>query len=266
MERWGAGGKAGCGDSKGDGNMDVKISTRDIGIDLGGTELNIDELYFGFTLAKAVPIGINGGISSKSGFDFEAFKLYDMALVLGIGLEETYLGARTAALFESYQLNVAFLVGRTCGREILTSLDPEVGEFITIPNNVFQGAFVRGGASIPIWNTGCALTLGVVANMGVWVLIPGTYGGIIGGGAYGEALCIASLRGQVDALFEKSGESIRFRGTGWGAAGGGSCEPNEWSSIAKSRDDSWCLTGDAQFSASYDDGWDINTPEFDAFY
>lgn len=266
MERWGAGGKAGCGDGSSDGNMDVKISTRDISMDLGATELTIDELYFGFTLAKAIPIGINGGIASKSGFDFEAFKLYDMRLALGIGLEETYLGATTAALFDSYQLNVAFLVGRTCGSEVLASLDPEAAKFITLPNNVFQGAFVRGGASIPIWNTGCAFTLGVTANMGVWVLIPGTYGGIIGGGAYGEALCIASLRGQVDAFFEKTSESIRFRGTGWGAAGGGSCEPHEWSSISKSRDDSWCLTGDAQFSASYEDGWQIDAPEFDAFY
>ena len=267
MLRWSANGKAGCGGTNDtDGNLDVKISTRDIGMDLGGKSLKIDRLYFGFTLENALPIGVMGGIESKKGFDFNEFKLYDMKLMAGIGSIETYLGATTSAIFEKYQMSVAFLVGKTCGKEIITTLDPKVGEFITLPNNVFKGAYVRGGASFPIWNNGCALTVGVSANMGVWVLIPGTYGGLIGGGAYGQALCIASLRGEVETLFEKSGDNVKFQGSGWGAAGAGWCSPSSWTSVAKSRDDDWCGTGDAQFGASYDNGWHLDTPRTSAVH
>ncbi|MCK4441886.1 MAG: hypothetical protein KAU90_07745, partial [Sulfurovaceae bacterium] len=247
-------------------NMDVKISTRDIKMDLGSKKLSIDRIYFAFTLAKAIPIGIAGGVESKAGFDFNTFKLYDMALEAGIGSKETYLGARSSALFEQYQLQVAFLLGKTCGKEIIMTLDPEVGKFITLPDNVFKGAYIRGGASFPIWNNGCALTVGVSADMGVWLLIPGTYGGLIGGGAYGQALCIASLKGAVKTMFEKSGDTIKFAGSGWGAAGVGWCEPSTWSSVSKSRDDSWCGTGDAQFGASYNNGWHLDTPSTSAVH
>jgi hypothetical protein len=261
MVRWGADGKAGCaGTDEGDGNMDVRISTRDIRMDLGGKGLSIDMLYFGFTLANATPIGIMGGIESESGFDYNTFKLYDMKLMAGIGQIETYLGATTAAIFDQYQLNVAFLLGKTCGKEVITSLDSKVADFITLPNNQFYGAYIRGGASFPVWNNGCALTVGVSANLGAWYLIPGTYGGLIGGGAYGQALCIASLRGEVETMFEKSGDTVKFTGSGWGAAGVGWCSPSSWTSVSKSRKDSWCGTGDAQFGASYDNGWHLDTP------
>jgi len=263
MERWGAGGKAGCGGGTStDGNMDVKISTRDIALSLGGKKLSVDELYFGFTLQNALPVGIMGGIASVAGFDFNKFKLYDMKLLVGIGAIETYMGAKSAAIFDIYQMNAAFLLGRTCGKEILTSLDPEVGKFITLQNNVFKGAYIRGGASFPIWENGCALRVGVTADLGAWVLMPGTVGGLIGGGAYGRVLCIAALKGKVKAMFQKSGDNIKFQGKGWGAAGVGSCSPSKWYSVAKSRRDSWCATGDAQFGAEYNNGWtllDINT-------
>ena len=267
MQRWGASGKAGCGGGTStDGNMDVKISTRDIHLSLGGKGLSVDELYFGFTLQHALPIGIMGGIESEAGFNFNKFALYDMKLLAGIGAIETYLGAKSAAIFDVYQMNVAFLVGKTCGKEIITKLDPEVADFITLPNNVFKGAYIRGGASFPVWNNGCALTVGVTADLGAWVLIPGTYGGLVGGGAYGKALCIASLKGQVKTLFQKSGDNIKFQGSGWGAAGVGWCSPSKWYSVAKSRRDSWCGTGDAQFGAEYNNGWKLLDIDTDAVF
>jgi len=267
MERWGAGGKAGCGGGTStDGNMDVKISTRDIDLTLGGKELSIDELYFGFTLQDAIPVGIMGGIASNAGFDFNKFKLYDMKLLVGIGAIETYLGAKSAAIFDVYQMNAAFLLGKTCGKEIITALDPEVAEFITLPNNVFKGAYIRGGASFPIWDNGCTLRVGVTADLGAWVLIPGTYGGLVGGGAYGRALCIAALKGKVQALFQKSGDNIKFQGKGWGAAGVGWCSPSKWYSVAKSRRDDYCGTGDAQFGAEYDNGWELLDIDTDATF
>jgi len=177
--------------------------------------------------------------------------------MVGIGSVENYLGAKSSAIFDIYQMKVAFLLGKTCGKSVLTSLDSEVAEFITIPNNVFKGAYIRGGASFPIWDNGCALRVGVSADLGAWVLIPGTYGGLVGGGAYGRALCIAALKGEVKAFFQKSGDNIKFKGDGWGAAGIGWCSPSKWDSVAKSRKDDWCSTGDAQFSALYNDSWEL---------
>ena len=96
------------------------------------------------------------------------------------------------------------------------------------------------------------------AKLGTWFLFgpPKTYGGIVGGGAFGKGLCIATLGGEVEVLGEKSGDTVRFKGKGWGAAGVGSCD-SSWSSVGDSRDDSWCGTGDAQFGAAYDNGWSL---------
>ena len=160
---------------------------------------------------------------------------------------------------DALQMKLAFLVGKTCNASVLASLDPQAAEFITMPGGVFNGGYARGSASVPIWNNGCALTVGVGADVGAWVLAgpPLTVGGIVGGSAYGKALCIAALRGQVTTFGEKSGDQFSFRGDGFGVAGVGSCEPSKWTSISRSRKDSWCGTGDASFSATYKNGWSV---------
>ncbi len=153
-----------------------------------------------------------------------------------------------------------FLVGKTCNADVLTALDPQVAEFIELPGGVFNGVYARGSASVPVWVNGCALTVGVSADVGMWVLIgpPLTIGGLMGGGAYGKALCIASLRGQVLAMGQKSGDSYSFSGEGFGVAGVGfDCDPVTWTSVSRSREDSWCGTGDASFRAVYKSGWSI---------
>ena len=122
---------------------------------------------------------------------------------------------------------------------------------------------------MPVWKNGCALTVNVRAKVGVWYLIAegaaDVYGGLVGGGAFGKGLCIASLGGELLALAEKSGDRVRFQGSGWGAAGVGSCD-NSWSSVSDSRDDDWCGTGDAQFGARYDNGWELLEIEFSAVH
>lgn len=266
MARWGSNGKAGCGlnGSSTDGNIDVKISTGNIGMILGEKKLIIDTLELGFTLDKAVPIGVFGGITSKKGLKFEKFKLYDMGLFVGIGAIETYLGAKTSGLFDKYQLQVAFLLGRTCGKEVINKLDPEVGSFITLPNNIFNGIYIRGGVSFPIYNVSCAFRIGVGADVGFWYLIgpPQTFGGLVGGEAYGQVICLASLKGRVRVFLEKSGEKVKFMGYGWGAVGLGKCEPENWSSIKKVRLDDWCGTGDVKFGAEYkDENWKVSDIE-----
>jgi len=163
-------------------------------------------------------------------------------------------------VFSAVQAEVAFLVGKTCNQDILLELDPQVAQFIPLPASGFTGAYVRGGASIPIYSNGCPLTIGVAAEVGAWVLggPPLTVGGIVGGGAYGKIACVGALRGQIRALGQVNTDGdITFVGEGFGVAGLGLCEPASWTSVARSRDDTFCGTGDATFRAGYINGWSI---------
>jgi hypothetical protein len=184
-------------------------------------------------------------------------ELFDLGLQAGVGAEETYVGATGGARFDSISLEAAFLVGRTCNTDVLTALDPQAAEFLEL-DGLFQGAYLRGGASIPVWDNGCALSLGVSADVGAWLLWEAAgfrVGGLVGGGAWGEALCIAALRGEVTTFAESRAGVFRFRGEGFGVAGlGFDCDPHTWTSVSRSRGDSWCGTGDAQFGVTYEEG------------
>ena len=241
-------------------NVHAQISTRDITMPLGEKKLSVDLLLLGVTINAGGEVkGIFGAINSKEGLQFDTFKLYNLGLATGIGSQETYLGAKANATMDSLQLGVSFLVGQVCNRFIVSKLiPPAIDEFITIPNNKFNGALVFGEGQMPIYTNGCVLTVIARAKLGTWFLFgpPKTYGGIVGGGAFGKGLCIATLGGEVEVLGEKSGDTVRFKGKGWGAAGVGSCD-SSWSSVGDSRDDSWCGTGDAQFGAAYDNGWSL---------
>jgi small nuclear ribonucleoprotein (snRNP)-like protein len=241
-------------------NLRATVSTRDIAMPLGEKELKVDLLLLGVTISGDGEVkGVFGAITSKSGFGYDTFSLYDLGLATGIGEEETYLGAKASARMDSVQLGVSFLVGQVCNRMIVASIIPKaINEFITIPNNRFNGALVFGEGQMPIYTNGCTLTVIARAKVGTWFLFgpPKTFGGIVGGGAFGKALCIATLGGEVEVLAEKSGDVVRFKGSGWGAAGVGSCD-SSWSSVSDSRSDSWCGTGDARFGASYDNGWSL---------
>ncbi len=247
-----------CGVGDASGLMDAVIATKNLPISIGSSETTIRELYLGFTLDNLAPNGFFGGISLDGEIDFETFTMYDVAFAAGVGQFENYLGASAGASFEDISLEVAFLVGKTCNGDVLASLDAQAAEFITMPGGIFNGAYARGSASIPIWSNGCALTVGVSADAGAWILAgpPLTVGGIVGGGAYGKALCIASLRGQVTAFGEKSGDQYSFGGEGFGVAGVGfDCDPGTWTSVSRSRGDDWCGTGDASFGVKYQDEW-----------
>jgi len=250
--------------------IDAQISTTDLPITVAGSKTLIKQLYLGFTLNGTIPapVGIFGGISINGDINFEAFKVFDPAFAAGVGAFENYVGASAAASFDSLQLELAFLVGKTCNSAVLAGLDPSAAEFITLPGGKFNGGYARGAASIPIWDNGCALTVGVGAELGAWVLVgpPLTIGGIVGGSAYGKAVCIAALRGQVTAYGEKSGDKYKFKGDGFGVGGLGFCEPSTWTTISRSRKDSWCGTGDASFGATYNDGWDLIGPKTSAVH
>ena len=194
----------------------------------------------------------------------DAFKLYDLALAAGVsGTDENYLGASGRGQFQDYQLAAAFLAGTTCNTDVLKSLDPRVADFIEIPNNKFSGAYIRGSASMPIYTSQpkpCVFTLGVGADLGTWRLTgtPGVTGGLIGGSAFGKLACIASLRGQLMTYAQKSKDGFTFEGDGFGVAGVGACEQDTWTSVEKSREDTYCGTGDVSFGVKYSNGWTVD--------
>lgn len=264
LDMWnsGAEGTGGCGGDENDGNFNIQISTRDITMPLGPEELKVDMVLLGITMNEAGNlIGVFGAITSESGFDFDTMKLYNLGLAVGIGTEETYLGAMAAAKLETVQLGVNFLLGKVCNQDVIEAFIPEaIGDFITIPDNGFAGGLVYGEAQVPVWDNGCALRVVVRAKVGTWYLINNTgsdtFGGLVGGGAFGQALCIATLGGELKVMAEKSAGGVKFQGSGWGAAGIGSCD-SSWSSVRDSRRDRWCGTGDAQFGALYHDGWEL---------
>jgi hypothetical protein len=272
---WSASNKAaGCGVGDDSTRIDVTISAMGLPANFLAADLVIRKLYLGFTLGSAdgriVPRGVFGGIGVDGDIGFSEAIVYDPAFAAGVGDIETYIGASAGALFSDIQAEVAFLVGRTCNTEILSELGPRVGDFITLPASGFKGVYLRGGASIPLLTFGCPLTVGVGADFGAWVLAgpPATFGGLVGGSAYGKVACVGALRGQILAIGQVNTDGdLFFSGQGFGAAGVGLCEPEKWTTKAKSREDGLCGTGDAEFNATFDNGkWLIPKPKIGAIY
>lgn len=258
------------GEVPGEGILDAQITTRDLPISIGTGDLRISLLMIGVTLEKAAPVGVYGSIQTVGALSFAAFKLINLGLEAGVGKYETYLGAKGAAVFQGIDIAAAFLAGRTCNGDVLGRLDPEAAEFITLPGGLFQGVYARGSASIPIITGGCALTVGAGVDVGFWLLFGGgitNIGGILGGSAYGEAICFVGLRGGVKMFAEVVDGNFRFRGTGYGVGGiGFDCDPETWTSIPRSRDDDWCATGDAALTVEYVSGFDITDVSVDAIF
>ena len=255
--------------------FDATITAFNLPMSLAGTDTVAKQVFLGFTLKPVsiegelvtLPTAVFGGIDVAGSVDFQTFELYDLGLQAGVGTDETYLGAKGSASFDSISMQAAFLLGVTCNTEVLTALDPQAAEFLDL-QGAFRGVYLRGGASIPVWDNGCALSVGVSADAGAWLLWEQTgfrVGGLVGGSAWGEALCIAALRGSVTALAESRGGQFRFRGEGFGVAGlGFDCDPGTWTTVARSRRDDWCGTGDAQFGVTYVEGSGFDVTDLSA--
>jgi hypothetical protein len=278
-ERWGArNGVGSCGVAGGASRLDVKISAFGLPLDIAGGDLEARTLMLGFTLeptgraaAPFLPRGLFGGIDTVGRIGFGGVNVSDPGLVAGIGDVQNYLGARASVEFGNIEAEAGFLFGRVCpGNDVLDVLDPDMARFITIPSSGFSGVYVRGGASIPLVPGGCLLNFNARADFGAWALSgsPVTWGGLVGGAAYGEVLCVGALRGQVTALGQSlGGGRYRFVGNAFGVAGAGfDCDPGTWTSVARSRQDSWCGTADAQFTAEYDNGWSTSGLEVDGIF
>jgi len=273
VTRWTANGKGACGVLLGadaGARLDATISTRNLRIAIGEDSILAKRIYLGFNLQKMssgdsiVPVGVFGGILTSGTLKFEAFELYDIGFGVGVGAVEAYLGAAAGGRFDQTRIEAAFLVGRTCNLDVLQDLDPQVGDFITLPVSGFKGGYARGAATFPIVTGSCLSQINGSADVGAWVLVgpPVTVGGLVGGGISGQAACIVALRGEATLFGEKSGGNFRFRGELWGAGGVGSCEPGTWTSVSASRNDTLCVTFDGVFACQYRSGWDVDKPKF----
>lgn len=260
--------------------LDVKISAYGLPINVLASDIDIEKLYLGFTLKSGTgsgpalqPIGVFGGITTLGEIGFSEAIVFDPGFAAALGEKQTYIGASAGAVFSDIAADVAFLVGRVCpGNTVLIDLDPDVEKFLpALPPSGFTGAYLRGGATIPIIPGGCALNVGVSADFGNWLFVgqPTILGGLVGGGAVGNLACIASIRGKVTVAGSVSTDGdLKLTGDAFGVAGAGiDCDPGTWTSVRRSRDDSWCGTGDAQFDASFDNGtWQVTPPRVGAIY
>jgi len=264
----------GCAVGESESLLDVKISAYGLPINVLAADIDIEKLYLGFTLQSGgnsgfalTPVGVFGGISTLGEIGFTDAIVFDPAFGAGLGTRQTYIGASAGAAFSGLEADVAFLIGKVCpGNTVLNDLDPQAANFLpNLDASGFAGAYLRGGATIPIIPGGCGLNVGVSADFGSWILAnnPLQIGGLVGGGARGDVLCIASIKGKVrvGGTVSTAGD-LKLRGEAWGVAGVGfDCDPGTWTSVPRSRGDSWCGTGDVQFNATFDNGnWQFTPP------
>jgi len=203
-----------------------------------------------------LPVGLNGGFSLIGPMEYETFVLRDFGFAAGIGLDEVYLGAGGTGVFETTELGLYAFVGRTCKAEVITDIDNDVAEYISI-DSPFLGIYGRGRATIPLVDYSCALNAQASANIGSWITVEPVpeFGGIIGGALMGELACIGSIRGQVDtaAAINTRGD-LFFAGRAFAVAGvGPDCDSGEWTSKSRSRNDDWCGTADISIDVKYED-------------
>ncbi|WP_405228085.1 Calx-beta domain-containing protein [Lentisalinibacter sediminis] len=270
-----------CAVGESESLLDVKISAYGLPINVLAADITIEKLYLGFTLQgnedgpgpALLPIGVFGGINTIGEIGFSDAIIFDPGFAAGLGELQTYVGATAGASFSGLTADVAFLVGRVCpGNTVLTDLDPQVEKYLpSLPASGFIGAYMRGGATIPIIPGGCALNVGVSADFGQWIFVgqPTVLGGLVGGGAVGQVGCIASIKGKVTVGGSVSTDGdLKLTGEAWGVAGVGfDCDPGTWTSVPRSRNDSWCGTGDVQFRATFDNGnWLFDPPSPQAIF
>ncbi|MDJ0864823.1 MAG: hypothetical protein QNK03_01860 [Myxococcota bacterium] len=265
----------GCAQASAQSWLDARISAEGIhlfGVDILQNLLQLKQLYFGVTLNGKAPVGGFGGMALGTGAKDPktGSVLNDFSIAAVFNPLEQYGTGHFDAIFnDSVQLELAGLFGRTCDVKPLSDVDPQVGEFIELPNGYFDGGYLRGGVSIPIIDFGCPLRVSAAVDVGGWGMAgpPIVAGGLIGGGVHGKIACLAAIRGQVTVLGQVVDEEFQFRGEAFVVGGiGFDCDPHTWTSVRRSRRDSWCATGDAAFGATYKDGWDVGSPKASAIH
>lgn len=243
------------------------------GLDVVGQDgyLRNFDLHLVFSDGRDV-VGAHGAIGLNGFPMFGVLTFQEAGFAFSAGGQETWFGAHATATLTGLgqaPVSAALVFGESCSAAPLEAYDPSFAEFVDLPG-AFDGFFVRGGVTVPIIDYGCAARVGVNGDVAFYNFAgaPTITGGILGGGVFGKAACVAAARGQATLFTQWRSGSIEFRGEAFGVAGVGfDCNPETWTTIPRSRDDSWCGTGDVGINASFSGGsFSVSRPSIGAIY
>ncbi len=237
--------------------LDIRIGAEDISLNWGASDLSAT-IEFALMLYNGKPVNVGGSIITEGSLDFETVTFSDLGFGIAIGEIENYIWAMGSGSFNDYTVDGGIFLGTCCTLEPLEIIDPQVASLLTIDE--MSGVFAKVGASIPIYNYGCTLRVAAEAEIGAWYFAEGpTYGGKLVAGAYGEGLCLVSVKGEITLIGGKEGSDYFFYGEAWVAGGTGFCEPEEWDTLSDALNDKWCLACGASLSLTYkQEEWDVD--------
>ncbi|OQC19131.1 MAG: hypothetical protein BWX70_03351 [Verrucomicrobia bacterium ADurb.Bin070] len=234
----------GCAFPEGD-TYKVTLGAQDVSCDWLGSDARINCACF-FTINSGTPKGLGGGIELVGGkVNFEAMEVERFGAAVAFGLLENYLAAAARVTTPAgVEIEGGVFFGRTCTLDPLLIVDPECGTVFGEPP--FTGAYVYGEGWMPIYDYGCLFSISAGAGLGVFYFMEGpTYGVRVMLGASGEALCVISVRGEIEVYGLKQGDAYRARGKGKVKGKVGCCP--------------FCVKFNKTVTVTYDDGeWDVD--------
>ncbi|MEN3942719.1 hypothetical protein WJU23_15570 [Prosthecobacter sp. SYSU 5D2] len=205
---------------------ELTVGARDVALEWlsPGVRANV-EVDVGFYIPDAipVPISIGGSFETVGTMGFGGAEITNVKGTMKVGLAvaagntlvagENYVGLAGGVRLSSTSLEGAFFIGRAFNTDPILFLNPQLGDLLGTGG--FTGGYVFGAGRIPIVDFGCLLNLSAGVGAGVFYAAEGpTWGGQMKMSASGEALCVISVRGDVDLIGLKRGEDFRFSGQG----------------------------------------------------
>lgn len=238
--------------------IDARIGAKDIALGWAGAGLTAEIIELKLMISGGVLVNVGGTLQTTGELGFESFAIIDPSFGVAVGAVENYFWASIAVKFESYTLKGGIFLGTSCTLEPLEIIDPEVASVLSVTE--MRGIYLGVGGSFPILNFGCFLKVGVSAEVAFWYFANGpTFGGKLVAGAYGEAACIVSVKGQLSLIGGKDAGKMFFKGNAWVGGGIGFCEPEDWNSPQDVLDDGWCASCVATIDLIYkNDDWDAD--------
>jgi hypothetical protein len=226
----GPGGCPGHGDSPAPISAgEVTLGARDASLEWLTSGLRADvQVDVGFYApgGAPIPISVGGRFETTGTMRFGGAEVTNVKGIAKVGLMpvnnggnvelvlgENYVGLSGAVKISGSGLEGAIFLGRSCSMEPILFINPQLGDLLGAGG--FTGGYVYGAGRIPIVDFGCLLNLSAGVGAGVFYAAEGpTWGGQINMSASGEALCVISVRGDVDLIGVKRGDDFRFSGQG----------------------------------------------------
>lgn len=205
---------------------EVTLGARDVSLEWlsPGVRANVEvDLGFYKPGAVPIPISVGGSFETVGTMGFGGAEITNVKGTMKVGLApgpnntlvagENYVGLAGAVRLSGTGLEGAFFIGRAFSTEPIRFLNPQLGDLLGTGG--FTGGYVFGAGRIPIVDFGCLLNLSAGVGAGIFYAAEGpTWGGQLQMSASGEALCVISVRGDVDLIGLKRGDDFRFSGQG----------------------------------------------------